>query len=202
MNGSTPCSSTMSAVRRGIINSTPSMPPQIAIIVIIINDGDSPPPCPAHMNSAGNVNIAPVASDSPAEPIVCTMLFSRIDFLRKIMRITPIDITAAGIDAETVRPTRRPKYAVAAPNTTARIMPRITDIAVNSGTTLSAGIYGLNFSFLLLIFFRPFYKIFPIFYHRTENFSIYICVDRENLLTILVGRDRLKLVGNDRPCWR
>lgn len=91
------------------------------------------------MNKAGSVKIAPAASDSPAEPIVCTILFSSIEFLRRITRITPIEITAAGIDADTVIPTRRPRYAFAAPNTTARIIPKITEVAVNSGTTLSAG---------------------------------------------------------------
>ena len=63
----------------------------------------------AHKKSAGKVKIAPAAKDSPAEPIVWTILLSRMEFLRIIMRITPIAITAAGIDAETVIPTRSPR---------------------------------------------------------------------------------------------
>ena len=47
--------------------------------------------------------------DSPAEPMVCTMLFSRMESRFRIFRITPIEITAAGMDAETVIPTRRPR---------------------------------------------------------------------------------------------
>jgi hypothetical protein len=50
---------------------------------------------------------APAATDSPADPAVCTMLFSRIEALpnarsRLMLR------TAIGIEAETVRPARRP----------------------------------------------------------------------------------------------
>ena len=55
------------------------------------------------------VKIAPAASDSPALPIVCTMLFSRIESRRSMKRITPIDITAAGTLADTVSPTRSPR---------------------------------------------------------------------------------------------
>ena len=68
----------------------------------------------------------------------------------------PIEITAAGIEAEIVMPTRSPRYALAAPNTTARIIPMRTEVTVNSGTILFAGIYGLN-SFLLSIMFIPFF---------------------------------------------
>ena len=73
-------------------------------------------------------------------------------------RITPIEITAAGMDAETVIPTRSPRYALAAPNTIARMTPMITDVTVISAVTFSAGIYGLNslfsfIDFLSLIFF-------------------------------------------------
>ena len=52
----------------------------------------------------------------------------------------PIAITAAGIEADTVIPTRSPRYAFAAPKTTARIIPVIMDVIVNSGVTFSAGI--------------------------------------------------------------
>ena len=57
-----------------------------------------------------------------------------------ITRMTPIAITAAGMDAETVIPTRSPRYALAAPNTTAKITPIAIDVTVISGVTFSAGI--------------------------------------------------------------
>ena len=63
----------------------------------------------AHKNNAGIVKIAPAAKDSPAEPTVCTILLSKTESFRIMTRITPMDITAAGIDAETVIPTRNPK---------------------------------------------------------------------------------------------
>ena len=90
------------------------------------------------------VKIAPAARDSPAEPIVCTILFSRIDSLFNSTRIIPIEITAAGIEAETVMPTFNPRYAFAPPNKTASMMPKITLVAVNSDTLFSAGINGLK----------------------------------------------------------
>ena len=40
--------------------------------------------------------MAPAATDSLAEPMVCTMLFSRMESLLRITRITPMEITAAG----------------------------------------------------------------------------------------------------------
>ena len=67
------------------------------------------------------------------------------------MRITPIAITAAGIDAETVIPTLSPRYAFAAPKTTAKITPMIMEVTVISGVIFSAGIYGLNSVFLSMI---------------------------------------------------
>ena len=97
------------------------------------------------MKSAGSVNIAPAASDSPAEPIVCTILFSRIESFLKIFRIMPIETTAAGIEADTVIPTRSPRYALAPPKITASRAPSIMEVNVSSGITLSAGTYGLKF---------------------------------------------------------
>ena len=96
------------------------------------------------MNSAGSVKIAPAARDSPAEPMVCTILFSNMESLRRILRMMPMEMTAAGMDAETVMPTFRPRYALAPPNTIARSAPMITAVTVNSGIILSAGTNGLN----------------------------------------------------------
>ncbi len=61
------------------------------------------------MSSEGSVKATPAASDSPAEPVVCTMLFSRIVPRSRSQRKSVIESTATGIDAETVRPTLRPR---------------------------------------------------------------------------------------------
>ena len=54
------------------------------------------------------VNTTPPATDSPADPIVWTMLFSRM--VEPPSRLsTEIASTAIGIDALTVRPARRPR---------------------------------------------------------------------------------------------
>ena len=58
--------------------------------------------------SAGKVNNTPAATDSPDDPAVCTMLFSRI-VARPNMRSTLMESTAIGIEAETVSPARRPR---------------------------------------------------------------------------------------------
>ena len=46
-----------------------------------------------------------------------------------------MEITAAGIDAEMVSPTRSPRYALDAPKITASAIPMITDVTVISGLT-------------------------------------------------------------------
>ena len=63
---------------------------------------------------AGIVTPSPKAIDSPAEPAVCTMLFSRIVVFRILFfeihernRKQVMERTATGIDALTVRPTLR-----------------------------------------------------------------------------------------------
>jgi len=151
--GSTPCSLTISALRSGTMKNTPRRPPINAITVISRILGLSILPSAAHKNKAGSVKIAPAARDSPAEPMVCTRLLSKMEFFFIITRMTPIEITAAGIDADTVIPTRNPRYAFAAPNTTARRTPIIMDVTVSSGVTFSGAIYGLNscFSFNVIL---------------------------------------------------
>ncbi len=57
--------------------------------------------------SAGMEKITPAATDSPAEPVVCTMLFSRMVERPKARRML-IESTAMGMEAETVSPARRP----------------------------------------------------------------------------------------------
>ena len=82
--------------------------------------------------SAGIVTPTPKAIDSPADPAVCVMLFSRIVALRSpkamlIARNSVIDSTATGIDAETVRPTRSTRYKDDAPKTIPSSVPASTD---------------------------------------------------------------------------
>ena len=97
-----PCSFTMSGCRSGIMNSTPSAPPIMAIRKIREYSSGKP-----RNTRAGKVKMTPAATDSPAEPVVCTMLFSRmVDLPRARSRL--IDSTAIGMDAETVRPARSP----------------------------------------------------------------------------------------------
>ena len=84
------------------------------------------------------VKITPAATDSPAEPIVCTMLVSRI-VPRRSTRKMATAMTAAGIEALTVSPTRSPRYAFAAPKTTAIRMPMTTALTVNSAIDCDAG---------------------------------------------------------------
>ncbi|MND03286.1 hypothetical protein D3C83_230360 [compost metagenome] len=55
------------------------------------------------------MNTAPAPIASPAVVMVCTMLFSRMEFRRKSPRRIPIEITAAGIDADTVIPIFKPR---------------------------------------------------------------------------------------------
>ena len=86
----------------------------------------------ARKSSAGMVKTTPAATDSPAEPIVCTMLFSRIVELPSFLK-TAIERTAIGTEAETVRPARSARYTVAAPNRTPKKMPSRTALSVNSG---------------------------------------------------------------------
>jgi hypothetical protein len=51
-----------------------------------------------------------------------------------------IETTAEGMDAETVIPANSPRYALAAPKTTERIMLRIVALRVTSGSRTDAGI--------------------------------------------------------------
>jgi len=69
----------------------------------------------AHIKSAGSVKIAPAASDSPADATFSTVMFSSIEFLCSNPRVIAIEITAAGMEAEIVIPTFKPRYALAAP---------------------------------------------------------------------------------------
>src|SRR5947209_8591650 len=93
--------------------------------------------------SAGIVKTTPPATDSPADPIVCTMLFSRMVEPPSFFS-TEIASTAIGIEALTVRPARRPRYTVDAPNSRPNSDPMMTALSVNSAGDCEAGTYGLD----------------------------------------------------------
>src|SRR5690348_16090309 len=128
----------MSCRRSGIINSTPSHPPSSAKKKTLQYCSGNP-----RKMSAGKVKITPPAMDSPAEPVVCTMLFSRTVALPNARRML-MDSTAIGIDAETVSPARKPTYTVIAPKKSPAKIPRTIARVVNSGIIFSEGMYGRN----------------------------------------------------------
>src|ERR1700723_4149075 len=123
-----PCSFTINCRRSGIMNSTPNHPPSSASGKIRQNVNSDPNP---KNISAGIVNITPAASDSPADPVVCTMLFSRIVERPNARRIL-MDKTEIGMDADTVSPARNPTYTVTAPKSSPNNPPRITARNENS----------------------------------------------------------------------
>ena len=86
------------------------------------------------------------------------MLFSRIFDSLNIRKIA-IEITAAGIDAETVRPTFRPREALAPARTAERIIPRTTALNVISGRLVDAGINGPDVEVLSL---EEVFCIYPV----------------------------------------
>ena len=122
------------------MNKTPSQPPRSASGKIRQKVNSEPNP---REIKAGIVNMTPAASDSPAEPVVCTMLFSRM-VERPNARRMLMDRTEIGMDAETVSPARRPTYTVTAPKSSPKSAPRITARRVNSLMLSSADMYGRN----------------------------------------------------------
>ncbi len=127
----TPCCATINARRSGIIINTPSNPPNTATNVIRANSKSNP-----KIMIAGIVTPTPNAIDSPADPPVCTMLFSKIvasrppNFPHSLNNV--IEITATGIDALTVNPTFNTKYNDDAPNTIPSSAPSTNGATVNS----------------------------------------------------------------------
>src|SRR5690625_4881075 len=93
----------------------------------------------------------PAARDSPADAAICTILFSRILLDLKSYNIA-IEITAAGMLAETVIPANNPRYALAEANIMERMTPRKIAFTVVSGNRTEAGILGLESVSILLDF--------------------------------------------------
>lgn len=93
---------------------------------------------------AGMVTPTPKAIDSPAEPLVWTMLCSR-----RVASFTPsfaarrnsvIEMTAMGIDALTVRPTLSTRYSDEAPKIAPSSVPRTSARTVSSGSIVAGAI--------------------------------------------------------------
>ena len=89
------------------------------------------------------VSPTPKAIDSPAEPVVWTMLFWRMVVAAERLRNRVMARTATGIDAETVSPTLRTRYTDDAPKTMPSSAPMMTGAAVNSAGDSDAGTNGL-----------------------------------------------------------
>ena len=96
--------------------------------------------------SAGSVKMVPVASAVEADPIVWEMFASRIVPRLPSTRKKATAMTAAGIEAETVSPTRSPRDAFAAPKTSPRTTPAATARNVNSsGGSLPLPLIDISF---------------------------------------------------------
>ena len=129
----------MNARRSGIIIKMPSAPPSTAATITWLMSILKP-----SKMTAGMVTPMPKAIDSPAEPAVCTMLFSKIvarrtPKTREKRRKSVIERTATGIDADTVMPTFSTRYSDEAPKTIPSRAPTKRAGQVNSGRFASLG---------------------------------------------------------------
>src|SRR4051794_30855618 len=132
----------MNARRRGIIIRMPRMPPRTETVITRTGSISNP-----SSKSAGIVTPTPNAIDSPALPVVWTMLFSRMVALRtpnafEKARNRVIESTAIGTEAETVSPTLRTRYSDDAPNRMPSSAPVRTVGQVNSGGDSVGGTNG------------------------------------------------------------
>ena len=102
--GSSSCAWTISRRRSGTMAAMPSTAPRNASVTTCRYGGTMP-----HRNSAGMVKMVPVASEVDAEATVCDRLASRIVPRVRSRLKTATVMTAAGIEADTVMPTRSPR---------------------------------------------------------------------------------------------
>ena len=101
-SGYSNASSTMNTRLSAIVNIVPKTPPRIATQNTVTKFMSPAKPI---TSNAGIVKMIPAARDSPAEVIVCTTLFSRIVTSLNFNNLrSSMDITAAGMDADTVMP--------------------------------------------------------------------------------------------------
>ena len=132
------CWSTIMVRRIGIIIRMPSSPPSTPTRITREISRSKP-----RIIIAGMVTPRPNAIDSPADPAVCVMLFSRmVESLPPAFLASPnkvIAITATGIEALTVSPTFRTRYSDEAPNTMPSTTPISSARKVISGSCASAG---------------------------------------------------------------
>jgi hypothetical protein len=126
----------MSARLSGIMSRMPMIPPTTAITAVFPTVRSYP-----MSRIAGSVKTMPAAIDSPAEPVVCTMLFSRI-VERPRVRKKATERTAMGIEAETVRPILSARYTLDAAKTIPSSAPRSTARNVISAGLWLAGTKG------------------------------------------------------------
>ncbi|MNL41534.1 hypothetical protein D3C87_1639460 [compost metagenome] len=117
-----------------MVNITPSMPPAAQMPSVCQNG--KPCQCPI-MTSAGRMKMMD-DSVPAAEACVCTILFSRM-LASLNRRSTDIEITAAGMADENVRPTFSPKNTLEAVKMTVIKAPSRTPRNVSSGKVTSAG---------------------------------------------------------------
>ena len=129
--------------RSGIIIRTPRIPPQSARRRVRVQSISNP-----MSTRAGRVKATPAAIDSPADPVVCTTVFSRIEARPpstcENARKRVIEMTAIGTEAETVRPTLRARYTEEAPKTRPSREPIARARRVSSGRRASSGTKGLK----------------------------------------------------------
>ena len=105
-NGRSAAARATNTRRMGIISTTPSSPPARATRVV--SSGSNRCQAPTK-TSAGMVKMMPAASDSPAEAAVCAWLASSSRPGPCRRRSSNMDSTAAGMEADTVMPTLRPR---------------------------------------------------------------------------------------------
>lgn len=104
-----------------------------------VSQNGKPCQCPI-ITSPGRMKITD-DSVPAAEACVCTMLFSRM-FVPPMARSTAIEITAAGIADENVRPTFRPRYTFDAVKITVMTAPRSMPRSVSSGSVAAGRCLG------------------------------------------------------------
>src|SRR5262249_25202260 len=85
----------------------------------------------------------PAAMDSPADPVVWMMLFSRM-VVRRNFFPREIASTAIGMEALTVSPALSARYTVLMPKMIPKMAPMTTALRVNSFTLSVAEIYDLK----------------------------------------------------------